>query len=99
MLSVFDSAESYQRKPVTALMLPAGAEELARFSVCGLTGRLLAFAVFQDLNNNGRIDMNLLGIPSEPWGSSGQPPQFSAPTWASSQVKLDALGLNITLSP
>ena len=30
-----------------------------------------ALAIYHDLNNNGRLDKNVLGIPTEPYGFSG----------------------------
>lgn len=41
-----------------------------------------AIAVFQDINMNGKLDKNFLGVPSEPYGFSGgkthrwKPPSF-----------------------
>lgn len=43
-----------------------------------------AFSIFQDVNDNGVLDTNLLGIPREPWGFSNNargkfgPPDFKA---------------------
>ena len=42
----------------------------------------LALSVFQDANANGRLDMNAIGIPTEPYGFSNNaagnfgPPKF-----------------------
>lgn len=39
-----------------------------------------AFAVFHDVNNNGELDKNFVGIPKEPYGFSKDfRPKFSAP--------------------
>ena len=32
-----------------------------------------ALALFQDLDSDGRMGRNVLGIPTEPWGASGSP--------------------------
>ena len=39
-----------------------------------------AIAIYQDLNNNGVLDKNVFGYPSEPFGfSKNFKPRFSAP--------------------
>lgn len=41
-----------------------------------------AFAIFHDENNNGTMDQNLVGIPSEPFAFSKKPPsRFRLPTF------------------
>jgi uncharacterized protein (DUF2141 family) len=41
-----------------------------------------AFAVFHDVNNNGELDKNFVGIPKEPYGFSNDfRPKFSAPSF------------------
>ena len=32
------------------------------------------FAAFHDLNDNGKLDRNLLGVPTEPYGFTKEPP-------------------------
>jgi len=36
-------------------------------------GEDYALAIFHDLNDNGEVDRNFLGLPSEPWAFSGEP--------------------------
>ncbi|MCC6727118.1 MAG: DUF2141 domain-containing protein [Saprospiraceae bacterium] len=41
-----------------------------------------AFAVFLDENNNKKLDKNLVGVPTEPYGFSKVPPsKWRLPTW------------------
>jgi hypothetical protein len=37
-------------------------------------------------------------MPIEPWGTSGKPSAFSAPTWGTAQVALDGKPIVITLT-
>ncbi len=85
MVAAFVDAAQYGKTPTVALQLPATADKLS-FSVCGLTGPSVALRMFQDLNSNGKLDTNMLGMPSEPWGASGKPAAMSAPTWDTTQV-------------
>ncbi|MEL6668101.1 MAG: DUF2141 domain-containing protein [Bacteroidota bacterium] len=36
-------------------------------------GKEYAIALFHDLNDNGELDTNWIGLPSEPWAFSGEP--------------------------
>lgn len=46
-----------------------------------------AVACFHDLNNNNKLDKNLLGIPTEPYGfSNNARPKFRAPSWEEAKV-------------
>jgi len=56
-----------------------------------------AICCFQDLNENKRLDTNIFGVPTEPYGfSRNVRPKFRAPTWneacieiKNSQIPLD----------
>lgn len=42
-----------------------------------------AISCFHDLNDNGKLDTNVFGVPSEPFGfSNNARPNFRAPNWA-----------------
>jgi uncharacterized protein (DUF2141 family) len=89
MVAAYDNAADFSsRKAATALQLRPTAATLS-FSMCGVSGSTVALTLYQDLNGNGKLDTNLLGIPSEPWGASGKPSNFSAPTWDTSQVPIN----------
>jgi uncharacterized protein (DUF2141 family) len=64
--------------------------ETQEVQLCGLNGESVAIALYQDINGNGKLDTNLLGIPSEPWSSSGKFSALSAPTWETARVPLVA---------
>jgi uncharacterized protein (DUF2141 family) len=89
MVVAYDSAESYRKKPVSRLRLPAGDAATLRFQLCGLAGSTeVALTLFQDLDSDGRMGANIVGMPTEPWGSSGTPGTFG-PSWETGRVKLD----------
>ena len=57
-----------------------------------------AFACFHDLNNNGKLDKNLLGVPTEPYGfSNNARPKFRAPSWEEAKFALPQGGQVVTL--
>ena len=96
MLAAYGDAESYNKTALTSVRMPA-AEAVMRFAVCGLSGTEVALALYQDLDNDGKMGRNLIGIPTEPWGSSGKPSPMG-PTWASGRVPLDGKTIMVMLS-
>lgn len=46
--------------------------EKGRVKIPNLAEGVYAIAVFQDLDENGQLNKNLLGIPTEPYGFSGE---------------------------
>lgn len=62
--------------------LVVGGNTQLTYTFEGLPPGQYAISSFQDLNNNGKLDKNFLGIPSEPYGfSNNARPKFRAPTW------------------
>jgi uncharacterized protein (DUF2141 family) len=96
MIAAYADAESYNKKPLVSLRLPAG-EATMSFQVCGLSGAQVALALFQDLDSDGKMGKNLLGIPTEPWGGSGTPGTFG-PSWDNGRVALDGKTIAVRLS-
>lgn len=48
-----------------------------------------AIAVYQDLNENGELDTNFVGIPKEPYGfSNNYRPTMSSPSFAKAKFEL-----------
>lgn len=97
MLMAYDAEADFRQRPATAVQLRADAERL-QLQLCGLRGEAVALAVFQDLNGNGRLDTNALGMPDEPWGSSGTPSGFGPPSWATAQVPRNGQPIVVRLS-
>ena len=96
MLAAYADAESFGKKPVQALRVAAG-EAITTVQVCGLTGSSVAFMLFQDLDSDGKMGKNALGMPSEPWGGSGTPGMFG-PTWETGKVALDGKPIVVRMS-
>ncbi len=96
MISAFNDEASFNRKPAAALRLVAG-EATMRFEICGLTGPDVALMLYQDLDSDGKMGTNLLGLPTEPWGSSGSP-GMTGPTWATARVLVSVQPLVVRMS-
>ena len=68
LISVYDSAEDYLKKPVKTLTTPADA--LTKRVVLELESGTYAVVIYQDLNSNGKVDRNFFRLPTEPCGFS-----------------------------
>ncbi len=96
MLAAYSDAESFGKKPVQALRVAAGDATMS-VQVCGLAGNSVAFTLFQDLDSDGKMGKNALGMPTEPWGSSGTPGMFG-PSWETGKVALDGKAIVVHMS-
>ncbi|MFN4241920.1 MAG: DUF2141 domain-containing protein [Tepidisphaerales bacterium] len=99
-LSVYDSPEGFPRdeqKAVARVVLKASeADAPVEFSLP--PGRY-AVAVLHDENDNGRMDTNFWGVPSEGYGvSNNVRPRFRAPRFHEAAFDLPANGLQATVS-
>jgi uncharacterized protein (DUF2141 family) len=84
MVGVYTDATQWLDKAFTGRRLPAEAAVNGKLTVVlkDLPDGPLALSLYHDANANGRLDMNAMGIPAEPYGFSnnafGQygPPKF-----------------------
>ena len=95
-LAAYGTADTYNKKPMAAVKVPAG-EATTRLQMCGIGGEMLAITMYQDLDSDGKMGKNLMGLPTEPWGSSGAPGMFG-PNWQTGSVKLDGGVVVVKLS-
>jgi uncharacterized protein (DUF2141 family) len=96
MMAAYANAEDFGKKALASLRLPAG-EARMRFLLCGLSGEAVALTLFQDLDSDGKMGKNVLGMPIEPWGASGTPGAFG-PAWDTGKVPLDGRVIAVRLS-
>jgi uncharacterized protein (DUF2141 family) len=96
MVAAYADEASFGKKPVAVQRVKA-LEAITTFELCGLTGTEVALSMFQDLDSDGKMGQNLVGMPTEPWGSSGTPGMFG-PTWATGKVALNGSKVVVKLS-
>ena len=68
-IAVFDSEESFRKKPVRAIKLPAVQGEML-IPINDLPAGKYGIMLFHDTNGNEELDTNLMGIPKEYWSAS-----------------------------
>ena len=98
MVALYDNADAFLKYPVRA--------EKAKADKAGTTLVFhdvapgdYGFAVFQDINDNGRMDKNLLGIPTEPIAfSNNAQGRMGPPDFAAVRLAVPAAGLDTTVT-
>lgn len=96
-LKVVDSAEAYDGKAkgvAGEMWKPDG--ETRQFSF-DLPAGHYAVMVIHDANDNGKMDSNVIGIPTEPYGFSNNPQVMRKPTFEEARFELPAAGTAIRI--
>jgi len=86
LVSVFATPEEWLKKPVAVVRALASAQKDGRLLIKlgALPAGRLALNVAHDINGNGRLDMNAMRMPTEPFAFSNNatgmfgPPKFDA---------------------
>ncbi|MBX2890903.1 MAG: DUF2141 domain-containing protein [Saprospiraceae bacterium] len=90
-IGVYDSESSFlqEKKVVFKKVLPVRKKGLIELEIPDLAPGFYAVSCFHDLNDNGKLDKNLVGIPSEPYGfSNNARPKFRAPKWEEAKFEI-----------
>jgi len=98
-VALFDSAESMgANKPVKSRIVDIGSRPtLVHFA--GLDAGSYAFSVFADENANGKLDTNLVGMPTERYGFSNDATGFMGPPgFSAAAVRLDGSDRKISIT-
>lgn len=98
MVALYDNADGFLKHPVRA--------EKAKADKAGTTLVFYdvapgdyGFAVFQDTNDNGRMDRNLMGIPTEPIAfSNNAQGRMGPPDFAAVKLAVPAAGLDTSVT-
>jgi uncharacterized protein (DUF2141 family) len=84
-IAVYDSRASFLKpdKAVFIKVVSPGRSATLEIPVPLSLPGTYAFSCYHDLNDDGQLNTNLLGIPTEPYGfSNGARPKFRAPRWS-----------------
>jgi len=95
LVAAYTDEASFMKKPGWVTRAEADGAEL-RVPLCALPEGEFAVMAFQDSDGNGKLNTNVLGMPQEAFGNSGEPARFGPPTWAGSKVTA-AAGTSVPL--
>ncbi len=83
-LAVYDQSEKFldEKEVRFQKIIPVSALGNIEITLPDLTAGSYAISCFHDVNGNGKLDKNILGIPTDPYGfSNNTRPTFRAPNW------------------
>lgn len=100
-LSVFDSKKAWLKKPSHTLSVDVAENtvDCALEMKMSLPEGAYAFQVFQDLDSNGKMKTNFIGIPKEPIGVSRDAKgKFGPPKFKNAVVSVDQPEMTIVIN-
>lgn len=101
LIGVFDKAETFPRAMLRGERAPAsGRDATGRVKIVftGLAPGRYALSAFHDLDDNGKLNANVMGLPTEPYGFSRDARgNFGPPSFADAAVDVPEAGLTITV--
>lgn len=78
-LAIFDNQQDFLSQTIFYSKKIATTEAVAIIDINDLPFGTYAISIFQDLNDNEKLDKRMFGIPTEPYGFSGNGSKFSRP--------------------
>ncbi|MHA4871477.1 DUF2141 domain-containing protein [Duganella sp. PWIR1] len=98
MVAVYNSAETFPSKPVRGLAVPAR-DGAVQVKLSGLPAGDYAFAIYHDANNNGKLDRNPVGMPTEDYAfSNNAVGKRGAPRFEDARIALPADGASTSVN-
>lgn len=88
-VAVFDTKEAWLKKPVYTAVMPVNGNDL-RFSQEAVPYGVYAVAVYHDVDSNGELNTNFIGLPKEPYGfSNNARGSFGPAKWKKASFTVD----------
>jgi len=96
-IGIFTKGNRFPRPPAEFVSVPVNAKTIHVRMVDVAPGNY-SLALYQDVNDDGKLDTNLNGGPLEPWGMSNNPPGHDhRPTWDEAQFILPPEGTRLVI--
>ena len=95
-VGLYASEADYRKTALRQLKaVPAPGRIAIRFA--DLPAGEYAIAMYHDRNDNGKLDSNLVGVPTEPYGFSGESAAVGALGWDEARIRVAAEGAAISV--
>ena len=88
VVEIYKDKSSWLKSPFRRITLPA--DESFRTASLNVPLGKYAVSIYQDLNENGKLGMNFLGIPKEPVGFGNNYKPFGKPNFESALIDYTA---------
>ncbi len=99
LAAVYSSADAFEKGQPTTNAIGVVSDGKSELEISDLTPGTYGIALFHDLNENWKLDRNLLGAPNEPFGFSNNPViMFSAPKFEEFTFKFDGQPLELVIT-
>ena len=90
-LAVFRNAEDFAADKEVIGRIEPMSDRKANVEVELPDAGKYVFAAFHDLNDNGELDLNFFGVPTEPYGFTRKPPsKWRAPSFSEVATEVEA---------
>lgn len=99
-IAVYDSKETFSKpkKHIAGRVLPAQKNTPLSVEIPNIAHGEYAIALYHDLNDNGKLDKNTLGIPTEPYAFSNNPViKWKPPTFEDARFELTSSSQELTI--
>lgn len=95
MLAMFDAADAYDGggPPARAVRIPV-TDKVVSMTLEDLPAGRYAIKLYHDANGNGEMDTNMVGLPVEGYGFSGNGGRFGPPGWDDAVFEVSEEGGN-----
>lgn len=100
LVAVYADAGTWLKKPVAVATQPVAAQQggALRLHLKDVPDGTVAVTLFHDKNGNGRLDMNAMGMPQEPFGFSRDAAgRFGPPKFEQASFELSGATKAITI--
>jgi uncharacterized protein (DUF2141 family) len=96
-IGIFTKGNRLPRPPADFVSAPANAKTL-HLHMGDVAPGTYALGLYQDVNDDGKLDTTLNGTPLEPWGLSNNPRVSGrAPAWSDAQFELPPEGVQLII--
>jgi uncharacterized protein (DUF2141 family) len=97
-VTLYDSNATFLKKALQVQKVAASSAGTAVVRFGDLKPGTYAVSVYQDVNGNGKLDVNWIGYPKEPWGFSNNPRLSGPPEFSDAQFEIGSTDMKIDIS-